>query len=80
MFYMKSENTSTERKPAYQAVADYGIDMRQLEYLSTLTPLERVLQHQAEYVLVSGMADLKKFNIATRTVAATPLFRNTKGR
>jgi hypothetical protein len=50
---MKSGNTSTERKTAYQADADYGIDMHQLEYLLTLSPWERVLKHDAARDFVS---------------------------
>jgi hypothetical protein len=37
---------------AYQAAADYGIDVGQLEYILTLTPAERLRRHEAALVLV----------------------------
>jgi hypothetical protein len=40
-------NAADGPKTAYQAAADYGIDMSQLEYLLTISPLERVLRHDA---------------------------------
>jgi hypothetical protein len=68
MLHMKSMNTPDERKTAYQAAADYGIDMRQLEYLLTLTPLERVLRHDAarDFVLAAREAGIRYYGFDPR--------------
>ena len=65
---MESTNTSTEQKTAYQAAADYGIDMRQLEYLLTLTPWHRVLQHDAirDFVLAAREAGIRYYGFDPR--------------
>jgi hypothetical protein len=39
-------------KCAYQAALEYGIDIDQLEYLLTLTPVERLRRHDAALAFV----------------------------
>ena len=41
-----------DETPAYQAAVEYGIDVSQLEYMLTLTPAERLKQHDAALALV----------------------------
>ena len=48
----KDTNIRNEHGPAYQDAVEYGIDVRQLEYLLTLTPAERLARHDAALALV----------------------------
>jgi hypothetical protein len=68
MRHMESKNTSSEQNTAYQAAADYGIDMHQLEYILTLTPWERVLQHDAarDFVLAAREAGIQYYGFDPR--------------
>jgi hypothetical protein len=68
MLPFKSMNTSDERKTAYQAAVDYGIDMNQLEYLLSLTPLERLLRHDAarDFVLAAREAGIRYYGFDPR--------------
>jgi hypothetical protein len=65
---MKTGNTSAEQKSDYQAAADYGIDMHQLEYLLTLSPWERVLKHEAarNFVLAAREAGIRYYGVNPR--------------
>jgi hypothetical protein len=65
---MEARSTFLEKKTTYQAAADYGIDMQQLEYLLTLTPWERVLRHEAarEFVLAAREAGIRYYGIDPR--------------
>ena len=46
-----SKDPSTQ---AYAAAVEYGIDVSQIEYLLTLTPVERLRRHDAALELVSA--------------------------
>ncbi len=56
-------------KDAWQAAADYGIDMNQLEYLMGLTPAERIAGHQQalELVLALERAGQRYYGIDARS-------------
>jgi hypothetical protein len=41
-----------DQKPAYQEAVEYGIDICHLEYLLTLSPLDRLMRHDAALILV----------------------------
>ena len=43
-----------EPMQAYSAAVEYGIDINQLEYLLTLTPVERLRRHDAALAFVSA--------------------------
>jgi hypothetical protein len=43
---------TNERRSACQDAVEYGIDVCQLEYLLTLTPLDRLMRHDAALALV----------------------------
>jgi hypothetical protein len=60
MMHMEAIITPDERTTAYQAAADYGIDMIQLDYLLTRTPLERVMRHDAarDFVIAAREAGI----------------------
>jgi hypothetical protein len=47
MLPMEWKNASGKRRTAYRNAVEYGIDVCQLEYLLTLTPLERLMRHDA---------------------------------
>jgi hypothetical protein len=49
---MGSANRKDEQPSAYKEAIDYGIDIHHLEYLLTLTPLERLKRHDAALNLV----------------------------
>jgi hypothetical protein len=49
---MGSANRMDEQRAAYKEAIDYGIDIHHLEYLLTLTPLERPKRHDAALNLV----------------------------
>ena len=65
---MESMDALDERTPAYQAAADYGVDMNQLEYLLTLTPLERVMRHDAarDFVIAAREAGIRYYGFDPR--------------
>ena len=68
MLHMELIFTPDERTTAYQAAADYGIDMRQLEYLLTTTPLERVMRHDAarDFVIAAREAGIHYYGFDPR--------------
>jgi hypothetical protein len=68
MLHMELLVTPDERTTAYQAAADYGIDMSQLEYLLTLTPLERVMRHDAarDFVIAAREAGILYYGFDPR--------------
>jgi hypothetical protein len=51
---------TTERTSACQDAVEYGIDVCQLEYLLTLTPLDRLLRHDAALALVVAAREAGK--------------------
>jgi hypothetical protein len=61
-------NISDERKTAYQDAVEYGIDICQLEYLLTLTPMERLLRHDAAlaFVLAAREAGIQYYGFDPR--------------
>jgi len=48
----EATSATDERKTAYQNAMEFGIDICQLEYLLTLSPLERLVRHDAALALV----------------------------
>ncbi len=65
-----SGNVSTAGSgDAWQAAAEYGIDMNQLEYLMGLTPAERIAGHEQalELVLALERAGRRYYGIDTRS-------------
>ena len=49
-----TQNATDAQTSAYQDAIEYGIDIRQLEYLLTLTPEDRLMRHDAALALVSA--------------------------
>jgi hypothetical protein len=49
-----------ERKSACQDAVEYGIDICQLEFLLTLTPLDRLMRHNAALDLVLAAREAGK--------------------
>jgi hypothetical protein len=68
MLRMNALNESYERKTAYQDAVEYGIDICQLEYLLTLTPMERLLRHDAAlaFILAAGEAGIRYYGFDPR--------------
>jgi hypothetical protein len=64
----ESMNKSEERKTACQDAVEYGIDICQLEYLLTLTPMERLLRHDAalDFVLAAREAGKRYYGFDPR--------------
>jgi len=62
-----------ERNNALRAAADYGIDVSQLVYLLTLTPLERLIQHDRalELVLAARQAGIRHYGFDPRLPEAS---------
>jgi hypothetical protein len=63
----------SERNNAFRAAADFGIDVSQLEYLLTLTPLERLIQHDRalELVLAVRQAGIRYYGFDPRLPEAS---------
>ena len=47
-------NDIVNHKTAYEAAGENGIDLHHMEYLLTLTPLERLMRHEAALELVQA--------------------------
>jgi hypothetical protein len=52
-----SDPQSATDPDAWQAAIEYGIDVNQLEYLLTLTPLERIERHDRALELVRALRE-----------------------
>jgi hypothetical protein len=61
---LKDSKIGKKHGPAYQAAAEYGIDIHQLDFLLTLTPAERLMRHDAElaFVLAAREAGIRYFS------------------
>jgi hypothetical protein len=46
-----------KRKTAYNEAVAYGIDIHQLEYLLTLTPMERLMRHDDALAVVLAVRE-----------------------
>jgi hypothetical protein len=46
------DSAADEPTPACRAAAEYGVNVRQLEYILTLTPAERLRRHDAALAFV----------------------------
>jgi hypothetical protein len=62
-----------EQMQVYQDAVKYGIDTRQLEYLLTLTPAERLRRHDAAlaFVLAARAAGIKYYGFDPRSPEAS---------
>lgn len=71
---MKGETGTSGEGRCWQAAADYGIDMSQLEYLQTLTPAERLDRHEQarQLVLALRQAGAKLYGYDPRYPPASP--------
>ena len=58
---------------AYQAAVDFGIDVSQLEFLMTLTPLERIRRHDQALHLVKAVraAGIRYYGFDPRSAEAS---------
>ena len=61
-----------ETTQALSAAVKYGIDISQLEYLLTLTPVERLRRHEAalEFVLEARDAGIRYYGFDPRSSEA----------
>lgn len=71
---MKGETGTSDKGRCWQAAADYGIDMSQLEYLQTLTPAERLDRHEhaRQLVLALRQAGTEHYGYDPRYPPASP--------
>ena len=65
--------TSDKTTSAWQAAAEFGIDMHQLEYLLTLAPVERLMRHDAAlaFVRAAREAGIKYYGFDPRSPEAS---------
>jgi len=68
MLPMESATATDGAKTACQDAAEYGIDVYQLDYLLTLTPLERLMRHDAAlaFVLAAREAGIRYYGFDPR--------------
>jgi len=68
---MKSCNHSPSRSafgPACQAAIEFGIDLRELDYLLGLTPLERLVRHDQalQLIIAARKAGVQYYGVNAR--------------